>query len=107
MLDPIVSTIEVPCDQKQAFDVFVTGMPSWWPLSKRSMSMKTGKPPKALRVDARKGGRIVETAHDDTEHLWGTITAYDPYGLVRMDFHMGMPPENASVVEVTFTVLDD
>ena len=49
----------------------------------------------------------MEIAHDDSELLWGTITAYDPSDLFRMDFHMGMPPENASVVEVTFTALDD
>ena len=107
MLDPVVRTIEVPCSQKQAFDGFVD-MPSWWPLDKRSMSIKsTGKPAKSLRIEARKGGRIVEIAHDDSELLWGTITAYDPYELFRMDFHMGMPPKNASVVEVRFTTLAD
>jgi|SRR6266849_2783034 len=108
MLDPIVKTIEVPCDQRKAFGVFVNGMPGWWPLDKRSMSLKnTGKPAKSLRIEAKKGGRIVETAHDNTELLWGTITAYDPYDLLRMDFHMGMPPENASIVEVRFTALND
>jgi len=108
MLDPVAMTIEVPCSQQKAFDVFVSGMPEWWPLDKRSMSIvHSGNPAKSLRVDARQGGQIVETGHDDTEHLWGTIKTYDPYGYVSMDFHMGMPPENASLVEVTFTVLDD
>jgi len=108
MLDPVVKTIEVPCGQKKAFTVFVSGMPSWWPLNKRSMSLKTtGKPAKSLRIEAKEGGQIVEIANDDSELLWGTITAYDPYDLLRMDFHMGMPPENASVVEVTFAALDE
>lgn len=108
MLEPIVSTIEVPCSQRKAFSLFVDDMPTWWPLGKRSMSMKSGgKPAKSLRVEAKRGGRIVETAHDDSEHLWGTITAYEPHDLLRMNFHMGMPPENASVVEVRFTRLDD
>jgi hypothetical protein len=107
MLDPIVKTIEVPCGQKKAFTVFVNDMPRWWPLDKRSMSLKSlGKPAKALRIDARREGKIVEIAHDDTELLWGTITAYDPYDLFRMNFHMGMPPQNASVVEVRFTPID-
>ena len=67
MLEPVVKTIEVPCAQKQAFDVFAD-MPSWWPLDKRSMSLKsTGKPAKSLRIDARKGGQIMEVAHDDSE----------------------------------------
>jgi len=45
MLDPISYSIEVPCNQQQAFDVFVD-MESWWPLDKRSVSARKGKIPK-------------------------------------------------------------
>ena len=107
MLDPIFYTIEVPCSQEKAFDIFVKEMGTWWPLDKRSMSMKNGHPAKSLLVDAKQGGQIVEIGHDDTEHLWGTIKSYDPHNAISMDFHMGMPPDNASLVEVRFTVLSD
>ncbi len=106
MLDPIIYSIEVPCSQEKAFGVFVTEMGSWWPLDKRSMSlMNGGKPAKSVRVDAKQGGKIVEIGHDDTEHHWGTIKSYDPHDAISMDFHMGLPPENASLVEVRFTAL--
>ena len=105
MLDPLISTIEVPCSQEKAFSIFVEQMGSWWPLDKRSMSMHAGATAKSLRVEAKLGGQIVETGHDDTLHHWGTITTYDPHALVSMDFHMGLPPENASLVEVRFTAL--
>lgn len=107
MLDPIVRTIEVPCNQETAFRVFANDMPTWWPLDQRAMSMMDGKQVRSLRVEAKQGGQIVETADDDTEYLWGTIRAYDPHDLIRMDFHMGMPPETASTVEVRFFALDD
>ena len=107
MLDPIVNTIEVPCSQEKAFGVFVRDMGSWWPLDKRSMSMHEGKPARSLRVEPVEGGRIVEVGHDDTEHHWGTITSYDPHDSISLDFHMGLPPENASLVEVRFTALED
>ena len=108
MLDPIIKTIEVPCSQEKAFKVFVNEMGSWWPLDKRSISlMHGGEPAKSLHVEPKQGGKIVEIGHDDTEHLWGTITAYDPHDLVGMDFHMGLPPENASLVEVRFTALGE
>lgn len=107
-LTPLVSTIEVPCTQEEAFKIFVNGMPDWWPLDKRSMSlMNGGKPAKSLRIEAKTGGRIVELGHDDVEYHWGTIRSYDPHDSIGMDFHMGMPPENASLVEVQFTALDD
>ncbi len=88
--------------------MFVSEIGSWWPLDKRSMSlMNSGKPAKSLRVEAKQGGKIVEIASDETEHLWGTIKSYDPHDFVSMDFHMGLPPENASLVEVRFTALGE
>ena len=78
MLYPIVTTIEVPCSQEKAFEVFVNDMPGWWPLDKRSVSMLGGKPAKSLRIEPKPGGRIVEIGNDGAEHLWGTIKLYDP-----------------------------
>ncbi len=108
MLDPIIKTIEVRCSQEKAFGVFVNEMGSWWPLDKRSMSMQHGgKPAKSLRIEPKQGGKIVEISHDDTEHHWGTIKSYEPHDSLSMDFHMGLPPENASRVEVRFTAFGD
>ena len=85
MLDPLISTIEVLCDQEKAFSVFVNEMGSWWPLEKRSMSMHDGKSAKSLHIESKLGGRIVETGHDDTKHHWGTIKSYDPFDSIAMD----------------------
>lgn len=107
MLEPVVSKIEVTCSQQWAFEVFVREMGSWWPLQQRSMSMKSGHPPKALNVDPQVGGRIVEIGHDGTEYHWGTIKSLNPPSFVAMDFHMGMPADKASLVEVRFTPLGE
>ena len=114
MLDPIVKTIEVPCSQEKAFGVFVNEMDSWWPKDKFSISAMGGEAARSVSVDAKQGGKIVETAHDGTEYQWGTIKAYDPYGLFSMDFHIGHPsypasfyPAAFSLVEVRFTALGD
>ncbi len=107
MLDPVVSTLEVPCSQKQAFDVFVNDMASWWPVDKRSISVLRGKKTRSLQVEAELGGTIVEIADDDTEYLWGTIRLFEPHGALSMDFHMGLPPDKASLVELRFTALGE
>lgn len=106
MLQPLTSKVEVACDQQTAFMVFVEQMGTWWPLAKRSMSMHAGHPPRGLRTEPRAGGQIVETGHDGVEHHWGTFTRLEPYDYVSLDFHMGLPPENASQVEVRFVALD-
>ncbi len=90
MLEPLVKTIEVPCNQKKAFTVFMD-MGSWWPKDKFATSVMRGQTVKALRVDAREGGQIVEVASDGHEQLWGTIKTYDPYGYLNMDFHIPHP----------------
>ncbi len=106
MYEPLIKTIEVPCGQREAFGVFVDEMGSWWPLAKFSASAKMGTTAESLRVDARVGGKIVETSTDGTEHLWGTIKSYEPYASVSMDFHIGLPADTASLVEVSFTELE-
>lgn len=109
MIEPLVKSIEVPCNQEQAFTVFMD-MDSWWPKEKFTTSVMRGQTVRALRVDARKGGQIVEVASDDQEHVWGTIKTYDPYGYLNMDFHIPHPSEEKpgfSTVEVRFTSLGD
>jgi hypothetical protein len=104
-----VKTIEVPCNQKKAFTVFLD-MGSWWPTDKFATAVMRGNTVKALRVDAREGGRIVEVGSDGHEQLWGTIKTYDPYGYLRLDFHIPHPSEKKpgfSTVEVRFIALDD
>ena len=106
MVDPIVKTIEVLCNQEKAFRVFVNDMNSWWPLGKYSVSALRGEVARSMRIEPKQGGKIVETGPDGTEHLWGTVTSYDPHDLFTMDFHMGLPaPESPSLVEVRFTAL--
>ena len=107
MIEPLVKTIEVPCDQKQAFTVFLE-MGSWWPTNRFATSVMRGQSVKTIRVDAKQGGRIVEVSSDGQEHLWGTIRTYDPYDYINMDFHVPHPSEKNpgfSTVEVRFTVL--
>jgi uncharacterized protein YndB with AHSA1/START domain len=83
-------------------------MDSWWPLGMFTTSAMTGLPARAIRIEAKAGGTIVEIAADGTEHLWGMITTYDPYAFVSMDFHIPLPDEQVasrSLVEVRFTAL--
>jgi hypothetical protein len=105
MLEPIVKSLEVACPQRAAFEIFLHEMDSWWPLHRFSASMKRGQPARALRVEPRLGGTVVEIGHDGAEHLWSTLTAYAPHESFRMDFHIGEPASKASVLEVRFVAL--
>ena len=86
-------------------------MDTWWPLGKFTVSAMGGAPAKAIRVEAKPGGKIVEIGPTGTEYLWGTIRSYDPHDFVSMDFHIAPPGDETvdsrSLVEVRFTVLGD
>lgn len=61
-------------------------------------------------MDARQDGRNVEVASDGQEHVWGTIRSCDPYGYLKLDFHVPHPSERNpgfSTVDVRFTVLGE
>ncbi|WP_114286630.1 SRPBCC domain-containing protein [Candidatus Halocynthiibacter alkanivorans] len=109
MLDPLINSIEVPCDQQKAFTIFIEQMTTWWPLDKFTTSAMGGAPAKEIRVDARAGGAIIEVGADDTETLYGNIEAYDPYGFLSMWFHFGPPGveiTERTLVELTFETID-
>jgi len=111
MLEPLVKTIDVPCDQATAFDVFINKMDSWWPLGKFTLSAMKGEPATGIRVDARPDGQIVEIGAGGVETLWGTIKEYDPSDYLSMDFHIPAPGHEEvgerTLVEVRFTSLGD
>jgi hypothetical protein len=107
VLEPIVKSLVVPCPQQAAFEIFLHDIGTWWPLHRFSASMRRGQPARALRVDPRLGGTLVEIGLDGTEHLWGTLTALEPYDSFRMDFHIGQPASRASVLEVRFVALGE
>lgn len=109
MLDPLIKTIEVPCNQQIAFDIFVSEMGAWWPLEKFSISAMEELDAMTLNVQAGPGGKITEIAPDGTERIWGTIKSYQPADSFSMDFHIPTPGEEVisrSQVEVQFTKLD-
>ena len=109
MFEPLVQTIEVPCDQQTAFTVFLE-LDSWWPKGRFATSVMRGEVVREVRVEARDGGAIVEVCSDGEEYRWGTIRTYDPYGYLKMDFHVPHPGEASpgfSTVEVRFVPLAD
>ena len=110
MIPPIEKSITVPCDQKLAFETFLSGMGDWWPKDKFTYSAMKGAPAKTIRVDAREGGKITEIGADDTETPWGHVETYDPYGFLGLRFHIPAPGHEdggLSLLELTFTTTDD
>lgn len=92
-----------------AFDVFTTGMDTWWP---RSHHIGSGELAEVV-VEPRVGGRLLGREADGTECPWGRVLEWDrPRRLVfswdiSLDWKFQPDPALTSRVEVTFTPVDD
>lgn len=102
MTDPIVKTIEVPCDPATAFAVFAERFDKWWPAQSHSMSAMDGGMPGAVVLEPRAGGAIYEIDPAGARHEWGVLQDYVPGERLAFTWRVGQPEEKATRVEITF-----
>lgn len=107
MIEPVKKSIEVSCDQATAFTTFVEKASSWWPLDKHSISAMNGHTAKSISIEPKLDGKICETANDDTIHEWGSVSAYDPYEKISLNWHVNAPAQQATLVDIVFSKLDN
>lgn len=98
-IEPIVVEVELDGTPHAAFDAFVSGFGDWWPVLTHSLSRNAGT---HCEFATASGGRILETATDGTQHLWGSVTSVEPGRCVRFTWHPGRGPDTAQWVEVSF-----
>ncbi|MEM6825034.1 MAG: SRPBCC domain-containing protein [Pseudomonadota bacterium] len=104
MTDAIEKTVTVPLDASAAFSLFTTGIDRWWPKDRHSIAARDGDGDKArVRIEERKGGRVIETLPDGSERPWATVTDWAPGAHFSLDWYVGGAPEGATRLHVTFT----
>lgn len=91
--------VTVPQGPEDAFRLFTDEIASWWPLATHSVG---GERAVTVSFDVP-GRRLVETLPGGGEAVWGELLAWDPPHRVRLTWHPGTPPEDATTVEVRFT----
>ena len=101
-MEPIRKTIEVPCAPAEAFRIFTAEIDRWWPKDTHSASAGEGKVALSVTMEPREGGAVYETGYDEETRPWGTVREWSPPDRVVLSWHIGAPPENTTVVEVTF-----
>lgn len=98
-LEPVVREVTVPAPPEAAFRRFTEGIGEWWPLATHSVGEETAE---TVTFPGQTGGQIVERTRGGAEHVWGTVTAWEPPGRVVFTWHPGRAAETAQEVEVTF-----
>ena len=102
-IDPVHKRRVVALPVDQAFALFTTKLPSWWPLATHSIAEQEAVD---VRFEPGIGGRVVEIARDGTECTWADVIAWDPPHRVVLAWHPNPEPVAATIVDVRFTAVD-
>jgi uncharacterized protein YndB with AHSA1/START domain len=96
-------TVAVP--PERAFEVFTSGMGSWWPRETHHIGKEI---PVDIVIEPHVGGRCFERAADGTECQWGFVTEWSPPERFAYAWHLTSAwefdpdPDSATEVEVRF-----
>lgn len=101
---PVDKTIRVRASQARAFEAFTAEINDWWPLAKHSIESENAV---ALVLEPKTGGAIYQTMADGSTIPWGRVETFDPPSRLVLSWHIGVPPEQASRVEITFKEAGD
>jgi uncharacterized protein YndB with AHSA1/START domain len=97
---PVQKAVRVKGSVEAAFRLFTQGIGKWWPLASHSISEADAV---TCVMEGRLGGRVFERDRAGREHLWGTVTAWEPPGRVVFTWHLGRPVDTAQEIEVRFS----
>jgi uncharacterized protein YndB with AHSA1/START domain len=99
------TTVEVSASPERAFEVFTSGIDSWWT---RAHHVQSGVL-KEIGVDPRVGGRMWQENDSGEVCTWGMVLTWDPprvfafSWLIGSDWGVPAPDARGSRVTVTFT----
>jgi uncharacterized protein YndB with AHSA1/START domain len=103
-------SVTVNATPERAFEVFVAGFSTWWPLESHHIGKTMAT--EAI-IEPRAGGRWFERDADGRECDWGFVTSCEPPSRLLLAWHLtpewGFDPDpaKATEVEITFTPTSD
>ncbi len=103
-VQPLVKTVTVGTGLAPTFELFTERIGEWWPLATHSVG---GRDAVAVRIGREVGASVVETTADGREHVWGTVTHWEPPVVVAFTWHPGRQAAQATRVAVRFREVAD
>src|SRR5215213_10303126 len=100
----ITKSVIVRQTAEEAFELFTTGIARWWPVKTHSVAQDNAD---TVVLEPREGGRFYERTRDGDEHLWGTVTAWEPPRRLACTWHPGRDEETGQEIELLFEAHDE
>ncbi|MHC5794900.1 SRPBCC domain-containing protein [Lacisediminihabitans sp. FW035] len=103
MIDPLRISFEVGCTAAHAFHIWTDRIDSWWPRNHTATNLAGS----VIGLEKHVGGRLFERALDGQEHVWGTVTAWQPPERFAYRWHIRREPADATDVDIHFVPIGD
>ena len=110
IVQPLVKSVTVELNARDAFRLFTRDMGTWWPLDTHSIASDTydGRVEATdLVFEERVGGRILEVMSDGARESWGKVLAWEPPRRVVFSWRPSLEDVPHTEVDVTFTEIGD
>ena len=97
---PVEKTVRVTLPVESAFELFTSGIASWWPYHTHSVG---GQQVESCVLEGQVGGRIYEVNKDGSQADWGRVLVWEPPHRLVFSWHPGREADSAQQVSVQFT----
>ena len=104
VIQPVRRSVGVDCDVEQAWEVFTTGIYTWWPAETFSIH---GKDVRDIVFEGQVGGQVYEVAADGSRQPWADVLVWEPPHRLVLAWNTGASREAPTEVEVRFTPFAD
>jgi uncharacterized protein YndB with AHSA1/START domain len=106
-VEPIRRSVTVSLPVERAFELFTSGMTTWWPVETHSRAAMEFEDEdvkvESIEFNGYPGGSIVERMSDGRSVLWGEVVEWDPPGRFVMAWKPHSRLQAPTEVEVRFT----
>jgi uncharacterized protein YndB with AHSA1/START domain len=103
VIDPLRISVEVACSAGHAFHIWTDRIDSWWPRDHTATTMARS----SICLEKEIGGRLFERTPDGQEHLWGTVTSWQPPERFGYTWHIRRDAVDATDVDIRFVPVGD
>src|ERR1700691_1890989 len=108
--EPIVRSVEVPLPVDEAFELFTTGLTTWWPLETMSIAEDLSEghlKAESVTFEGRVGGHVIEHISDGKSLPWGEVIVWEPPARFVMTWKPNLEERPPTEVEVRFSSTSD
>jgi uncharacterized protein YndB with AHSA1/START domain len=104
VIEPVRRSVGVDCDIEQAWEVFTSGIYTWWPADTYSIA---GEDVRDIVFEGQAGGQVYEVAADGSHHPWADVLEWEPPHRLVLAWDTGARRGVPTEVEVQFTPFED